>query len=86
MLLVAYWILLFVFWFYILQFIKLKKYRIAGLATVFWTIAYFGLPTIGIAGGLYFVSFEAILIFILIVRYQSTIRRDALEKIDIPTE
>jgi len=86
MLLVAYWVLLFVFWFYILQFVKLKKYRLAGIATIVWAIVYFGLPTTGIAGSLYFISFEAILNFILIVSYQSAIRKASQKPVRIEIE
>ena len=83
MLLVAYWILLFVFWFYILKFVKLRKYSLAGSATALWAIAYFSQSFLGIAGGLYFLSFEAVLNFFLIIHYQTTIRKAALKPIDM---
>ncbi len=86
MLLAAYWILLFVFWFYVLKFVKLRKYRLAGSATALWAIAYFGQPFSGVAGGLYFLSFEAVLNFFLIILYQSTVRKTALRPIDMGVE
>lgn len=55
------WIVFFAFWFYALRLARLDGYPLAILFIALWCSARFGLPSIGVEGSIYFISFAALL-------------------------
>ena len=66
MLFVANWIVPIVFWFYVIRLVRFGGRTLPALFAFIWLLGYFGFPQIGIEGGLYFISFEALLAVVLI--------------------
>jgi len=66
MLFAANWIVPLVFWFYVIRLLLNSGRKLPAVFAVIWLLGYFGFPFIGIEGGLYFISFEALLAVVLI--------------------
>ena len=67
MLLLGNWIVLIVFWLTLFRLTRVIGYKLPSCFASLWIIAYFGLPALGLYGGLYFLTFESILAVILIL-------------------
>lgn len=66
MLFAASWIVPIVFWFYVIRLVRFGGRKLPALFAFIWLLGYFGFPRIGIEGGLYFISFEALLTVVMI--------------------
>ena len=66
MLFAANWIIPIVFWFYVIRLLRNGRRKLPAVFAAIWLLGYFGFPLIGIEGGLYFISFEALLVVVLI--------------------
>lgn len=67
MLFIAHWLVIIVFWFYVVQLMRKDGLKIPLLVAAFWIAGYFVLPGIGLEGGLYFISYGAILSVLLLL-------------------
>ena len=80
MLIVAYWLVLIVFWFYIVRLLRKDGYKLPTAMTILWLLGFFGFPLIGLEGGLLFISYGAVLSLILIYvdlfRWRMGLRED----------
>jgi len=83
MLLVAHWLVIFVFWFFILKIFRNDGFGIPAVFVVLWIAGYILSPRLGLAGGIVFTSYGAILGLILIyvdmVRDKMGSRNKAME-------
>lgn len=84
------WIVFFTFWFYVLRLARLDGYILPLVFVALWCAARFGLPTLGIEGSIYFVSFAALLtavmIFIDLYRDKMGLRDKAQESFETQVE
>ncbi|PCJ28012.1 MAG: hypothetical protein COA96_02290 [SAR86 cluster bacterium] len=49
------------FWFYLFRIFRLDGKKVPLVFACLWAVGYFGLPTIGIEGAIYFISYKAVL-------------------------
>lgn len=56
----------FAFWFYVLRLARLDGYILPLVFVALWGAARFGLPSLGIEGSIYFISFAALLTALMI--------------------
>ena len=66
MIYVGSWVALIAFWFFAVRLTVKDGIKLTAPFFVLWIAAYFLFPLLGLSGGLYFISFEAVLTLILI--------------------
>ena len=66
MLFIAHWLVIIVFWFFIIRLLRLDGAVLPSCFAVLWIAGYFLFPLLGIEGGLYFISYGALLTLFLI--------------------
>ena len=86
MLLLGNWIALIVFWLYIFRLTRIIGYKLPGCFAALWIIGYFGLPALGLVGGLHFITFESILAVILILLYLYKTQFNTENPLTLPEE
>lgn len=93
MLLLAHWLIIFVLGFYVLQLARKDGLLLPGCIATLWLVGYFGFPLLGIEGGLYFITYGALLCLVLIymdmtrdkMGYRAT-RADSLSEMQVDSE
>ncbi len=66
MLLVANWLVIIVFWYFIIQLAHRDGLKVPAFFGMLWISGYFLFPQLGLEGGLYFISYAALLTLIVI--------------------
>ncbi|MCG8416006.1 MAG: hypothetical protein MI746_17460, partial [Pseudomonadales bacterium] len=66
MLFVANWLVIIVFWYFIIQLAHRDGLKLPAFFGTLWISGYFLFPQLGLEGGLYFISYAALLTLIVI--------------------
>ena len=89
MLFLAHWLVIIVLGFYVIQLARKDGPTLPACIAALWLLGYFAFPRLGLEGGLYFITYGAVLCLILI--YVDLIRekmgnRNKRSEPDIPAE